>query len=614
MRAQQLLDAQRNAALPVGEGGLGLSALNTPMERAKALGYTVPSWHSSPSPDISRFNRRSWFANQPEMSETYLQKNLEGSSMYPVLINPEGFAEVDFGGNVWNQGPKQGVIKNWPEYNKQLSNDLFDLSTTDKAARETDMLMFPGVKISNVIDRGPNFWATPITGGDVYAVHNPSRIRSRFAAFDPMRREEGEILASHPLASAGAALAATGGLSGMAREYLNKPYDPGNQYAQYGMTPPMTRGEALKSAVGAVPGIGDVLAGAEALQAAGEGKWGEAGLNALGAAGMIPAGGIAGAIKASHGSPHAHTKFDFSKIGTGEGAQAYGHGGYFAQGFDSPVAQEYAKNLANINQATGLQTAHANAKNQVARFGNDPEWAAEVVADTMRNYDPKDAQYAALADTLKFIKSGDYAKPLQDEGYLYNVELKWPNAAKETADPLGEHHLLDWDAPYQQQPSHIQELLKNYYSDVVNKRTNIREGLQAKFAAQGKVAPIREEMSPVTGQQLYDQIASQLNSRELASNYLAEKGIPGIRYLDQGSRGYSEVFNVGAPVDNFGPYTPYYTQAAADEALKELQKYFPNAEIRKHSNPQTRNYVMFDERFPNIVSRNGVSLVDLLRK
>ena len=50
-------------------------------------------------------------------------------------------------------------------------------------------------------------------------------------------------------------------------------------------------------------------------------------------------GGLAGMIRASHGSPHAFTKFLMSKLGTGEGAQAYGHGLYFGEGFDSPVAK-----------------------------------------------------------------------------------------------------------------------------------------------------------------------------------------------------------------------------------------------------------------------------------
>ena len=262
------------------------------------------------------------------------------------------------------------------------------------------------------------------------------------------------------------------------------------------------------------------------------------------------AGGLVGMIKASHGSPHAFTKFDFSKIGTGEGAQAYGHGGYFAQGFDSPVAQEYAKNLANIDQFTGLQTAHANAKNQVARFGNDPEWAAEVIADTMRNYDPKDTQYSALADTLKFIKSGDYAKPLQDKGHLYNVELRWPDAAREAADPLGEHHLLDWDAPMSQQPPEIIDAL--------------RQGYKTSFGVSDRYLDDLLHPSASVG----EAIGGGRMTKTMTDN-LRSLGIPGIRYLDQASRGAGQ---------------------------------------------GTRNYVMFDDALANIVSRNGVSLSDLLRR
>jgi hypothetical protein len=36
-------------------------------------------------------------------------------------------------------------------------------------------------------------------------------------------------------------------------------------------------------------------------------------------------------IRAYHGSPHSFDKFSTSQIGTGEGAQAYGRGLYFAE-------------------------------------------------------------------------------------------------------------------------------------------------------------------------------------------------------------------------------------------------------------------------------------------
>jgi len=52
----------------------------------------------------------------------------------------------------------------------------------------------------------------------------------------------------------------------------------------------------------------------------------QAAMNMLnGPLGFAPAG-----ITAWHGSPHKFDKFDSSKIGTGEGAQAYGHGLYLA--------------------------------------------------------------------------------------------------------------------------------------------------------------------------------------------------------------------------------------------------------------------------------------------
>jgi hypothetical protein len=57
---------------------------------------------------------------------------------------------------------------------------------------------------------------------------------------------------------------------------------------------------------------------------------------------MMPGAGIT----AFHGSPHNFSKFDMSKIGTGEGAQAYGHGLYFAE--NPGVAKDYQKKLGNL--------------------------------------------------------------------------------------------------------------------------------------------------------------------------------------------------------------------------------------------------------------------------
>ena len=52
-------------------------------------------------------------------------------------------------------------------------------------------------------------------------------------------------------------------------------------------------------------------------------------------------------FKAYHGSPHKFDAFDLSKIGTGEGAQAFGHGLYFAE--NENVARGYRDALSDEN-------------------------------------------------------------------------------------------------------------------------------------------------------------------------------------------------------------------------------------------------------------------------
>lgn len=108
-------------------------------------------------------------------------------------------------------------------------------------------------------------------------------------------------------------------------------------------------------------GLFDAQAGQAWRDGADELREQEAGLFALGGVGgtLAPVGGLFGAGRALmrgmkkpparptvvyHGSPHKFDQFSSSKIGTGEGATAYGHGLYFAESRD--VAEAYKKALA----------------------------------------------------------------------------------------------------------------------------------------------------------------------------------------------------------------------------------------------------------------------------
>lgn len=56
-------------------------------------------------------------------------------------------------------------------------------------------------------------------------------------------------------------------------------------------------------------------------------------------------------IRAFHGSPHDFDRFSLESIGTGEGAQAYGHGLYFAE--NEAVARGYRDQISKDWLKTG---------------------------------------------------------------------------------------------------------------------------------------------------------------------------------------------------------------------------------------------------------------------
>jgi hypothetical protein len=132
---------------------------------------------------------------------------------------------------------------------------------------------------------------------------------------------------------------------------------------------------------------------------------------------------------AFHGSPHIFDKFMLEKIGTGEGAQAYGHGMYFAE--NPKIAEDYAK--ANIGRAVvnegGIDTLHPSVQVEAYKL-----------------------LQSKLPDEMKQIKLNDLSKKLTPEqtdflanqmnrGTLYKVDIPDEHIPK----------MLDWDKPLNQQ-------------------------------------------------------------------------------------------------------------------------------------------------------------------
>jgi hypothetical protein len=221
------------------------------------------------------------------------------------------------------------------------------------------------------------------------------------------------------------------------------------------------------------------------------------------AAGYNPAG-----MTVWHGSPYKFQKFDASKIGTGEGAQAYGHGVYVAE--NPNVAKGYAQNVKDLGS---IQEYNAKLSRLTKIMDEDA-----VYPGAYRKFKSDKGRNAANEyDSLMEQK----LQKAKDPGNLYQIDLP------------DEHidQMLDWDTPLHQQPKNVQDALGKlgYVAD----KAKVNEYDDALLAAlQGGNTELPKQPLNPTGESIY----KKLGSPQIASQKLAELGVPGIKYLDQGSR------------------------------------------------------------------------------
>lgn len=280
-------------------------------------------------------------------------------------------------------------------------------------------------------------------------------------------------------------------------------------------------------------------------------------------------GGVVGpasfSISAFHGTPHKVDKFSTEQIGTGEGAQAYGYGLYFAESED--VAQGYRDALT----VTGF------AKKRLKKAGGDIDVALTEARERASKYRKggADAYASAIEEDIRFLEkykeSGEWAS-----GSLYSVELN-----------VEQDELLDWDKPLSKQPKVVQENLREMVEDY------------------SKDFP--RTADEINGGEIYSEFVDRMNLQEgqegIASKSLYDIGIKGIRYLDGASR--NATWKLSSP----------NTVAAGDWMVKDSSKplsdgvHFDNeAEAQaflKEKNQGTFNYVIFNDADITITEENG---------
>jgi len=220
-------------------------------------------------------------------------------------------------------------------------------------------------------------------------------------------------------------------------------------------------------------------------------------------------------ILAYHGSPHYFDRFDASKIGTGEGAQAYGYGLYFAG--NEKVAIGYRDRLRSLvggpipgelwDELHGvieeIQTLRAR---KAAASGDEYKTIKALIKDALTRH----------ADVSHRIREASYIP-----GHVYEVELGVP-----------EESLLDYDQPFSNPAGIVGAEVLRQDNPVAVSANTLRAIQDGSWRGQS-----------FRGRSPYSTAAWELKNmartRE-GSQALLEAGIPGVRYLDGNSRGVGE--------------------------------------------------------------------------
>lgn len=264
--------------------------------------------------------------------------------------------------------------------------------------------------------------------------------------------------------------------------------------------------------------------------------------------------------RAFHGTPHTiKGNFCVSKIGTGEGAQAYGWGIYFADRAEVAdtynrllTLDRYQNNDANYSDALNVGLSASEFDKFEGFYRGNPATGAEELAEKFF----ATTEWKSLrSNPAEFEAVVAFAQRYLDRmpvGNTYQVEID--------ADPAD---LLEWDKLLSDQSAHVKSALRAI--GVISKerwvvRAHGRSWEIRRQLPGRKLAPLVDwhvfhmksaadywaaKMASgeyIRGNQAYNALASRgaagsTYGARAASEKMRDAGIPGIKYLDGNSRG-----------------------------------------------------------------------------
>jgi len=297
----------------------------------------------------------------------------------------------------------------------------------------------------------------------------------------------------------------------------------------------------------------------------------------------VPPGMLGG--PAFHGTPHKWESGvpDISKVDTGEGAQAYGHGIYFAENPD--VAKSYSPRDFDAEEIMMQKYKEAEA---VGDYNRMEQWESAMLHDTPdeirarsldMDYDEDYRRVAAeVADELEAIPSSSH---------LYEVDI--PDADID--------RMLDWDKPLSEQSESVQRAIKANFQMYQSPELHLITG-KGHTIHWTEIFDSPEEMTKKTLEKTAKITGDGSGGAQWMpyGDYLMQKQTGGDFYRELSHSGSEWSKQVQGFISGTGVDDKAASLALSDFGIPGI-KYLDQAS--RDAGKGTRNFVVFDEKLLN---------------
>ena len=281
---------------------------------------------------------------------------------------------------------------------------------------------------------------------------------------------------------------------------------------------------------------------------------------------MLDPSSVAGMTKVFHGSPHLFKNWDFSKMGSGEGAQAFGHGGYFAS--NKKIGEHYRDVLTDTTDGYFKYKSLTDKENDIIKdFYVSPDDDNSMIRhhvkqqlskrDTLQDFNERLRNNQPTADEYGYLKkNGEIAFEFGEEGKrLYEQSIGLLNDQINTLKKVENINRQD---DLVKNTGHLYEIelrpdpedFPEYYTPISDQKNILKkynDAYKRSKVATGEEKAMLEKALDVINPRLsiedqYHHHKTRKNKKEwfpatVVSESLRILGIPGHKYLDATSRG-----------------------------------------------------------------------------